>query len=101
MNCDQIEELLSDLLDDELPDGARAGVEAHVAACERCTAAYHALVRTVRFVRSNANVTLEPGTPGGQYYAFTRAMMDEASTETPEEILINGAWGSPSQRSSP
>jgi anti-sigma factor RsiW len=76
MNCDEIEELLSDLMDDELAEGARAGVEAHLASCERCAATYRALRRTVRFVRANADVALLPGTPGGVYQQFTRAMAD-------------------------
>ncbi len=54
MTCDEIQELLSDLLDDELAAGARAGVQAHLASCERCAGAYRALSRTVRFVRTNS-----------------------------------------------
>ncbi len=86
MNCDQIEELLSDLLDGELADGARAGVESHLASCERCAGSYRALKRTVRFVRSNANVELEPGTPGGAYFDFTRAISDSENGADPEAI---------------
>lgn len=76
MSCDEIQELLSDLIDDELSAGARSGVEAHVASCERCAGAYRALKRTVRFVRSNADPELLPGTPGGNYLQFTRGLMD-------------------------
>jgi len=77
MTCDEIDELLSDLIDDELAAGARASVEAHLASCERCAATYRALKRTVRFVRAHADVALLPGTPGGVYQQFTRAMADE------------------------
>ena len=33
--------------------------------------------RTVRFVRAHSDTPLEPGTPGGVYSEFTRAMMDD------------------------
>jgi RNA polymerase sigma-70 factor (ECF subfamily) len=73
--CDQIDELLSDLIEGDLPEATRVGVEAHVAACERCGRAYHSLKRTVRFVRAQAEVPLEPGTSGGNYFEFTSALM--------------------------
>ncbi len=93
MTCQQIDELLSDLLDDELADGVRADVEAHLYSCEACAASYHALKRTVRFVRANAGTRLQPGTPGGAYQEFTRALMDESGAEAPEQILIRGITG--------
>ena len=93
MTCEQIDELLSDLLDDQLADGVRAGVEAHLASCEACATSYHALKRTVRFVRAHAGTTLRPGTPGGAYQEFTRALMDESGTAAPEQILIRGITG--------
>jgi len=87
MNCDEIEELLSDLIDDELADGARAGVEAHLASCERCAVTYHALKRTVRFVRANADAGLLPGTPGGDYQRFTRAVADGGYGRGAEDVI--------------
>ena len=82
MNCDQIEELLSDLIDDELSDNARAGVEQHLASCERCAAAYKQMKRTVRFVRANASTPIVSGTAGAWYADFTRAITDPASVRT-------------------
>ena len=93
LDCEQIDELLSDLLADELPDGARAGVEAHLASCERCDASYRAMKRTVRFVRAHADVPLEPGTPGGQYSAFTRATMDSHYGRQPVDVIAESVFG--------
>lgn len=88
MNCDEIEELLSDLLDDELADGARAAVQAHVDGCARCGATYRALKRTVRFVRSNSKPELLPETPGGVYHDFTRAIVDETFGKSGEQVFV-------------
>ncbi len=93
LTCDQIDELLSDLLADELPDAARAGVEAHLATCATCTASYKAMKRTVRFVRAHGNTPLDPGTPGGQYLDFTRAMMDEDYDREPVDVLAEVVFG--------
>ena len=90
MTCDQIEELLSDLIDDELPAGARAGVEAHIASCDRCARSYRALERTVRFVRANSRPRLAPHTPGGIYADFTRAISDQSYGRDPVEVLVSG-----------
>jgi len=79
MRCDEIDELLSDLIDDELAEGARAGVEAHLAACERCAASYRKLTRTVRFVRRNGRVALTPGTPGAAYEDFIYSITEPSS----------------------
>jgi anti-sigma factor RsiW len=81
MNCDQIEELLSDLIDDELSDNSRAGVEQHLAVCEGCAAAYKQMKRTVRFVRANATTPIVPGTGGAWYADFTRAITDPAGAQ--------------------
>jgi len=89
MSCDEIEELLSDLIDDELADGVRAGVEAHIAACDRCAKSYRALERTVRFVRANSRPRLAPHTPGGAYANFTRATADEAYGRDPIAVLVD------------
>ena len=74
LTCEQADELLSDLIEGDLAENVRAGLEVHVAACGRCGASYRSLKRTVRFVRAQADVPLEPGTPGGAYMEFTRAL---------------------------
>lgn len=93
LTCDQLDELLSDLLADELPHAARAGVEAHLATCATCAASYRAMKRTVRFVRAHANTPLDPGTPGGQYQDFTRAMMDEDYDREPIDVIAEAVFG--------
>jgi hypothetical protein len=89
MTCDEIDELLSDLLDDELAEGPRNAVERHLASCEPCAASYRALKRTVRFVRGNAPTGFTPDTPGSAYMGFTRAMVDESYGRTPEEAIVS------------
>ena len=91
--CNEIDELLSDLLADELPHAARGGVEAHLAACGGCAASYRAMKRTVRFVQAHAGVPLEPGTPGGQYSEFTRATMDSGYGRQPVDVIADVAFG--------
>lgn len=91
--CAQIDELLSDLLADELPHAAHTGVEVHLATCETCAASYKAMKRTVRFVRAHANVALEPGTPGGEYADFTRAMMDDGYGRQPVDVITEAVFG--------
>ena len=93
MSCDEIEELLSDLLDDELAAGARAGVEAHLASCERCAAAYKKLRRTVRFVRANSAGNFAPGTNGALYSDFTRALVDDQYRADRGRILRDEVFG--------
>ena len=90
MTCDQIEELMSDLIDDELAAGVRTGVEAHLASCERCAKSFRALERTVRFVRANSRPRLASHTPGGVYADFTRALADDAYNRDPVEVLVSG-----------
>jgi anti-sigma factor RsiW len=87
MNCEQIDELLSDLLDGQLPEGARAGVEAHLASCAACAAAYKKMRRTVRFVSANAEPDLAPGTPGGLYALFSRSHMDPTLGKSDHDII--------------
>ena len=84
MNCDQIEELISDLIDDELSERARDGVLQHLAGCERCAALHKQMKRTVRFVRANTAPALAAGTPGGWYADFTRALVDPTVARTPD-----------------
>jgi hypothetical protein len=88
MNCDEIQELLSDLLDDELATGARAGVEAHLASCERCAASYRALRRTVRFVQKVGQAPGAPVGAGRWYSEFTRTLVDETARRTPIDLLL-------------
>ena len=75
MICDDIDELLSDLIDDALAQNDRAYVEAHLASCERCAESLRQLRRTVRFVQAHASVELPAGTPAGIYMDATRAMV--------------------------
>lgn len=87
MTCDAVDELLSDLMDGELPDGTRAAIEEHLASCEGCAASYRRLRRTVRFVRANASVDIVPRTPGATYMSFSRALVDADYTRTGDEIV--------------
>jgi RNA polymerase sigma factor (sigma-70 family) len=91
--CAHVDELLSDLLTDDLPQGARAGVEAHVALCGACAASYRAMKRTVRFVQAHADVPLQTGTPGGEYSDLTRATMDGDYGRQPVEVIAEAAFG--------
>jgi RNA polymerase sigma factor (sigma-70 family) len=92
--CPDIDELLSDLIEGELPDGVRAGVEAHLASCARCTSAYKKLTRTVRFVRAQSDTPLPPGTPGGAYMEFTAALA-QGETERAVNTLVRSVPGWP------
>jgi anti-sigma factor RsiW len=87
MTCDQIEELLSDLLDGELADGVTAAIERHLATCERCSTEYKKLRRTVRFIRANAAPELRPGTPGGLYALFSRSHMDPSLGTSVHDVI--------------
>jgi anti-sigma factor RsiW len=90
--CEQVDELMSELLADELTEGLRQGVEAHLGACARCDDVYRRLRRTVRFVRAHADTPLTPGTPGGAYWEFTKDLMqDDASAA--EAVLREGIPG--------
>ena len=89
--CEEIDELLSDLLADELPHTTAAGVQAHLASCERCAASYKAMKRTVRFIRAHQDVSLKPGTPGGTYMEFSRALV--VSTYEDAEDVMTRATG--------
>ena len=89
LSCNEIDELLSDLFADELPHTTAAGVQSHLAACERCAASYKALKRTVRFVRAHHDVSLKPGTPGGQYMEFSRALA-VSTYEDAEDVITKG-----------
>ena len=98
MTCDEIQELLSDLIDDELPQGARAGVEAHVASCGECATYFKQLKRTVRFVQANSDATLTPGTAGATYAQFTRSLVDPSFERTQEEIRRTSGWITEAER---
>jgi anti-sigma factor RsiW len=87
MSCAEIQELLSDLLDGELADGVRVGVEGHLASCEACAEAYKKLRRTVRFVRANSAGNFGPGTNAALYADFTRALVDDGYRAERERIL--------------
>ena len=87
MTCDEIEELLSDLIDDEIAEGARGGVESHLASCERCAAAYKKMLRTVRFVRTNARVDIVRGSTGALYATFSRSVADPALAASTRDLI--------------
>ena len=87
MTCDQIDELLSDLLDGELVPEVQQTVEEHLASCDSCAASYKQLKRTVRFVRANSDPALAPGTPGGVYAQFTRSHMDPTLGKSQLDII--------------
>lgn len=57
---DEWTDKLSDYLDDELQDGERAAVEAHLRACRECTAVLHDLQRVVARAQGAAAVTRPP-----------------------------------------
>ena len=99
MTCDEIQELLSDLLDDELAAGVRAGVEGHLASCDVCAAAYKKLRRTVRFVRANGAGNFAPGTTGALYAGFTRGLVDEKYKAERDHILREDVFGDGGGRS--
>jgi anti-sigma factor RsiW len=82
MSCEQIQELLSELIDGELSESVRAGVEQHLIACNECAEEYKQLKRTVRFVRTNSSVPLVPGTGGAWYADFTKAIVNPPETQT-------------------
>jgi anti-sigma factor RsiW len=89
MNCDQIDELLSDYIDDELSEGARGGVEQHLATCVDCLRSFKQLIRTVRFVKKNGRVPLT--TFGGQnYMTFVRSLSDPTYDVDPTRVLAEG-----------
>jgi predicted anti-sigma-YlaC factor YlaD len=89
VNCEQIDELLSDFIDDELSEGARAGVEQHLRTCDACAASYKQLLRTVRFVRKNGRVRV--ATFGGENYAtFVRSLSDASYEKDPVRVLVEG-----------
>jgi anti-sigma factor RsiW len=92
MNCEQLEELLSEFIDGELAPAVGAGAEAHLAVCELCAASHKRMLRTVRFVRSNADVDIVPGTTGALYSAFTRAHSDPASPHSTREAIRQGGF---------
>lgn len=55
LSCREVVELVTDYLEDALPAGERARFEAHIAACEHCTAYLDQLRVTIGVVG-----TLEP-----------------------------------------
>ena len=101
MTCGEIEPLLSDLLDGDLSADAREAVDAHLGGCARCTAAYRALCRTVRFVRANAGTAIVRGTPGAAYQDFTRAIVDDTYGRSPVEVIIEALTAPPEEEKAP
>jgi RNA polymerase sigma factor (sigma-70 family) len=92
--CDEMEELFSDLIEGELPEKTAHGIRAHIAACARCSPAYKQLRRTVRFVQAQADVPLEPGTPGGLYNEFTALLM-QGEPDRAKKVMGRAVLGWP------
>lgn len=93
MKCSTAEELISELIDGELPEATRADVQAHIDQCATCGPLAKQMQRTVRFVRANSRTMLTPGTPGGNYMEFTRALVDEREVRTGEDVARErGFW---------
>ena len=101
MTCDEIEELLSDLIDNEIAEGARGGVESHLASCERCAAVYRKMLRTVRFVRTNARVDIVPGSTGALYAAFSRSHVDPALATSARDLIREAGFTDEPRRDAP
>jgi anti-sigma factor RsiW len=87
MTCAEIEELLSDLIDNEIAEDARDGAESHLASCEACAATYKKMLRTVRFVRTNARVDIVPGSTGALYAAFSRSHVDPSLAASARDVI--------------
>jgi anti-sigma factor RsiW len=79
-------------LDGALGADEAAALEAHVASCDACAAYYKRLKRTVRFVQTNSDVALTPGTAGATYAQFTRSLVDPSFERTQEEIRRKSGW---------
>ncbi|MBM2827798.1 MAG: putative transrane anti-sigma factor [Actinobacteria bacterium] len=77
MECERIQDLLSDFLDGSLPDSGRAGVSAHLLECRGCSAAAEGLKNTIGLLR-----TLPP---------------DKAPAELLERIRRETARGAPAK----
>jgi hypothetical protein len=52
MECERIQDLLSDFLDGSLPESGRAGVSAHLRECRSCAEAAEGLGNTLRLLRN-------------------------------------------------
>ena len=98
MTCDEIEELLSDLIDNEIAEGARGAAESHLASCERCAAAYKKMLRTVRFVRTNARVDIVPGSTGALYAAFSRSHVDPSMATSTRDLIREAGFATDEPR---
>lgn len=95
MNCAQVDELLSEFIDGELDPAESARVQSHLDSCGECAATHKQLLRTVRFVRSNADVDIVPGTTGALYSAFTRSHADPASPLRTRDVIREGGFTPP------
>jgi anti-sigma factor RsiW len=60
ITCREVVELLSDLIDGELPDGLRARVEGHLASCDGCRTILEELRETVRLTGELTEDDLTP-----------------------------------------
>jgi anti-sigma factor RsiW len=60
MSCHDLVELVTDYLEDALPDGDRAAVEAHLADCEGCTAYLEQIRTTIRLTGALTEEQIPP-----------------------------------------
>jgi anti-sigma factor RsiW len=70
ITCREVVELLSGFLDDELPDGLRARVEGHLAACEGCSMILEELRETVRLTGELTEADMNPAQSATLLAAF-------------------------------
>jgi anti-sigma factor RsiW len=93
MTCDEIDELLSDYVDDELGEETRGRVAAHLASCAGCAAELRKLRRTLRFVRANGAVDPSRRAAGANYADFTRSLVDAEAARSTGEVLLEWLSG--------
>lgn len=61
MTCDEIREVMNELVDGEIPEDRRAGIDAHLAACEDCLALVTTLRLTCQIYREEGLAEVPPG----------------------------------------
>jgi anti-sigma factor RsiW len=72
LTCHEVIELLTDYLEDALAENARRRVEAHLAACDGCTAYLEQLRETIRL----SGMLTEEQIPGEQKQQLLEAFRD-------------------------
>jgi len=61
LSCQELVELVTDYLEDALPDSERARFEEHLAGCEGCSNYLQQMQHTIRLVGRLTEDTIEPG----------------------------------------